>query len=46
MFHTEKDRKQKITKDRIFVTGEVNLSTFSYQYEHWQRTDKFQLQEL
>lgn len=46
MLHTEKDRKQKITKEGIFVTGEVNLSTFPYQYEHWQRTDKFQLQEL
>lgn len=49
MSHTEKGKKQNKTKrlrKTEYLLGEVNLSTFPYQYEHWQKTDKFQLQEL
>lgn len=41
--HTHKKKKNYETE---YLLGEVNLSTFPYQYEHWQKTDKFQLQEL
>lgn len=48
MSHTEKGThtQKKKNYETEYLLGEVNLSTFPYQYEHWQKTDKFQLQEL
>jgi len=48
MSHTETGKKQKNKRliKTEYLLGDMNLSTFPYQYEHWQKTDKFQLQEL